>query len=144
MKMRVVYPVLAVWILSTAQAFPHGKEEAPPADSSGAKAGAAEEKDSSGKGPLERAGAELDKALGKTAEAINNAALEFRVKNHLHNHNGLPWRELVVTANKGEVTVEGEVASEEVAAKVIDTVKATDGVTAVVNKLKVKSTSVNL
>ena len=144
MKTRVVFLVLAAWMLSTAQAFPHGKEEAPPADSPPPKADAAEGKDTTGKGPLERAGAELDKALGRTAEAINNAAVEFRVKNHLHNHSGLPWRELVITAKNGEVTVEGEVASDEIAVKVIDTVKATNGVTSVVNKLKVKSNSVNL
>jgi osmotically-inducible protein OsmY len=142
--MRWFMTVIAAFALLAGGSWAHTVEEAPPAaDSSGQKAGDAKGKEDA-KGPLERAGAELDRALGKTAEVITNAALEFRVKNHLHNHRGLPWRELAVTANNGEVTVEGEVESEEISAKVLDTVKNTTGVTGVVNKLKIKSNPVSL
>ena len=106
---------------------------------SGAQSAVEEEESDDSKGPLERAGAELDKALNKTLEVLTNSALEFRVKNHLHNHNEKLWRELIVTAKDGEVTVEGEVEDEQTANRVLDIVKSTTGVLRVVNKLKIKT-----
>ncbi|MDH5511144.1 MAG: BON domain-containing protein [Nitrospinota bacterium] len=89
-------------------------------------------------GPLERAGKELDKALGRTINVISNSALELRVKNHLHSHS-VPWREIMVNAESGNVRLEGEVATRDIYIRVEEIVKQTHGVKSVVNKLTVKS-----
>ena len=100
----------------------------------------------SGDGPLENIGKELDKALNQTIKVISDSALEFRVKNHLHNHNMVNWREIIVKAKNGEVTLEGEVESESESKKAEEIAKSTDGVNSVINKLKFKPSeeSVNL
>jgi len=96
------------------------------------------ERDDDNAGPLERAGKALDKALGRTINVISNSALELRVKNHLHSHS-VPWREIIINAKNGNVTLEGEVATKDIYNRVEEIVKQTHGVKGVVNRLTIKS-----
>ena len=114
------------------QTQPGGGESFSEGDSFSEKDGAAKP------GPMERAGKNLDKALGRTITVLNNSALELKVKNHLYSHS-VPWRRIRVIADNGDVTLEGEVESQEVADKVVSITKATGGVKSVLSKLTLKS-----
>ena len=89
------------------------------------------------KGTMEKFGAAVDKKLEDAREFFSDGAVKARIIRRLMEDDRVSAKDIRVNVNEGVATLEGDTPSEEIAQRVVDIAKATEGVKSVENKLSI-------
>ncbi len=88
-------------------------------------------------GPMERAGAALDRGIDRTKDFLSDTAITARVKKRFIEDEFVKMWKIKVSTSDRVVTLEGDVASEKIAQRAVDIAAATKGVIKVNNSLEI-------
>lgn len=92
-----------------------------------------------GEGPLERAGAVLDRGIERTKDFFSDTAITARVKQRFMEDDLIDSGKIKVKTTDGVVTMSGDADSKEIAKRALDIASATKGVKRVVSQLMIVS-----
>ncbi len=90
---------------------------------------------------MEKAGEFLDKGLEKGADFFSDSAVTARIKKRLFTDDKVSGFDIKITTRDGNVIVEGEIDSEELAKRALEIVRNTQGVKSAENHMTLISKS---